>query len=63
MKSNSEQKWKYGWTSYKEIKKTSFFYWTNEFTERYFSEKKKKKIDGKLTIILRTNKINFFTIK
>ena len=33
------------------------FYWTNDFTERSFSE---KWTDGKWTIILKTNKINFF---
>jgi len=35
------------------------FYWTNDLTERLFSEKTNK-IDGKWTIILRRNEINFF---
>ena len=40
-------------------KQILWFYWTNNFTERLFS-KKTNVVDGKCTIILRLNKINFF---
>ena len=46
------------------MKKLSYFtkrmiYWTNDFTRKSFSAKSNE-IDGKLTIILRTDEIKFF---